>query len=95
MKNFFSKCDQIRTKLRIWSHLLKKSLTENSFFEQFPIHSKQDSSLCGMQFLTLLNKVVITYFHIKAPSWISVIRVLGKNFREGRRGAKGNTPTYE
>ena len=24
-KNFFSKCDQIRTFLRIWSHLLKKS----------------------------------------------------------------------
>ena len=26
--DFFSKCDQIRT-LRIWSHLLKKSLMEN------------------------------------------------------------------
>ena len=26
MKDFFSKCDQIRKKLRIWSHLLKKSL---------------------------------------------------------------------
>ena len=29
IKDFFSKCDQIRRKLRIWSHLLKKSLTEN------------------------------------------------------------------
>ena len=28
-KNFFSKCDQIRRKLRIWSHLLKKSWMEN------------------------------------------------------------------
>ena len=27
-KDFFSKCDQIRRKLRIWSHLLKKSLME-------------------------------------------------------------------
>ena len=26
IKNFFSKCDQIRSLLRIWSHLLKKSL---------------------------------------------------------------------
>ena len=26
IKDFFSKCDQIRRKLRIWSHLLKKSL---------------------------------------------------------------------
>ena len=25
IKNFFSKCDQIRRKLLIWSHLLKKS----------------------------------------------------------------------
>ena len=32
IKNFFSKCDQIRRKLRIWSHLLKKSLTENFIF---------------------------------------------------------------
>ena len=29
-KNFFSKCDQIRRKLRIWLHLLKKSLMKNS-----------------------------------------------------------------
>ena len=31
-KDFFSKYDQIRMKLRIWSHLLKKSLTENFIF---------------------------------------------------------------
>ena len=32
MKDFFSKCDQIRTFLRIWSHLLKKSFMENFIF---------------------------------------------------------------
>ena len=32
IKNFFSKCDEIRKKLRIWSHLLKKSLMENFIF---------------------------------------------------------------
>ena len=32
MKDFFSKCDQIRSFLRIWSHLLKKSLMENFIF---------------------------------------------------------------
>ena len=32
MKFFFSKCDQIRRKLRIWSHLMKKSSTENFIF---------------------------------------------------------------
>ena len=32
IKDFFSKYDQICRKLRIWSHLLKKSLTENFIF---------------------------------------------------------------
>ena len=32
IKNFFSKCDQIRITLGIWSHLRKKSLMENFTF---------------------------------------------------------------
>ena len=32
IKYFFNKCDQIRRKLRIWSHLLKKSLMESFIF---------------------------------------------------------------
>ena len=32
IKDFFSKCDQICRKLRIWSHLLKKPLVENFIF---------------------------------------------------------------
>ena len=32
IKEFFSKCDQVRRKLRIWSHLLKKYLMENFIF---------------------------------------------------------------
>ena len=32
IKDFFSKCDQIRTKVRIWSHLLKKSLIDKFIF---------------------------------------------------------------
>ena len=35
----FSKCDQIRSFLQIWRHLLKKSLTEN-----FIIWAMQDST---------------------------------------------------
>ena len=31
-KDFFSKCDQIRRRLWIWSHILKKSLMENFTF---------------------------------------------------------------
>ena len=30
-EDFSSKCDQILTKLRIWSHLLEESLMENIF----------------------------------------------------------------
>ena len=32
IKDFFSKCDQIHSFLRIRSHLLKKSLMENFIF---------------------------------------------------------------
>ena len=32
IKDFFSKCNQIRSFLRIWSHLLKKPLMENFIF---------------------------------------------------------------
>ena len=30
--DFFSKCDQIRSNLQIWSHLLKKSVMEKFIF---------------------------------------------------------------
>ena len=32
IKDFSSKCDQIRRRLRIWSHLLEKCLMENFIF---------------------------------------------------------------
>ena len=32
IENFFDKYDQLRSFLRIWSHLLKKSLMENFIF---------------------------------------------------------------
>ena len=32
IKDFFSKCDQIRSLPQIWSHLLKESLMENFNF---------------------------------------------------------------
>ena len=37
IKDFFSKCDQIRRKLRIWLHLLKKFLMENFIFCAVPV----------------------------------------------------------
>ena len=38
IKDIFSKCDQIRSFLRIWSRLLKKSLIENFIFCAVNIH---------------------------------------------------------
>ena len=32
IKDFFNECNQIRSVLRIWSHLLKKSLMESYIF---------------------------------------------------------------
>ena len=32
VKDFLGKCDQVLRKLRIWSHLLKKSLMKNFMF---------------------------------------------------------------
>ena len=43
IKDFLSKCDQIRRKLRIWPHLLVKSLMENFI-------------LCAKIYLKDLNK---------------------------------------
>ena len=39
IKDFFSKGDQIRRQLRIWSQLLKKFLMETSFFVQCIVHN--------------------------------------------------------
>ena len=40
IKNFFSKGDQIRRKLWIWSYLLEKSLMENFIFCAVDVISK-------------------------------------------------------
>ena len=44
INNLFSKCDQIRRKLRIWSYVLKKSLMEKFIF-------------CAVESLTLIRLV--------------------------------------
>ena len=54
IEDFFSKCDQIRKKLQIWSHLLKKSLVENLIF--YAVHLYESgfiSSQCSVSIPTL------------------------------------------
>ena len=49
IKDFFSKCDQILKKLRVWSHLLKKSLMENFIF------------FCSVTFNPNRDKIKVVY----------------------------------
>ena len=44
--DFFSKCDQIRMKLGIWPHLLKKSIMESFIFYAVNMQATLDQKLC-------------------------------------------------
>ena len=54
INDFSSKCDQIRSFLRIWSHLLEKSLMENFIF--YAVHSNS---------LTLKYLIQVIYLDMK------------------------------
>ena len=54
IKDFFSKCDQISRKLRIWSHLLKKSLVENFIF----------CAVAFMQYVAILLKITCFEYRV-------------------------------
>ena len=41
IKDFFSKCDQIRKELQIWPGLLKKTLMKTSFLVQYSSDKSQ------------------------------------------------------
>ena len=67
MKDFFNKCDEIRKFLRIWSHLLKKSLIENFIF--CAVHLSQKLSILVLllawqrlnaAFYFAINRMIIT-----------------------------------
>ena len=55
INDFFSKCDQFCRKLRIWSHLLKKSLIENFIF--CAVVKKENWYLQNFQKNTVLGKM--------------------------------------
>ena len=64
-KDFFSKCDQSRSFLRIWSHLLKKSLMKNFIFcAVFQLF--KDSF--NLEYL-----VNIPTFFKRSPSWTDLV----------------------
>ena len=105
VKDFFSKCDQIRSFLWIWSHLRKKSLIENFIFCAV-------SCLAGMSTVVPLEKLTIiltllapcisescikikinSIFHFQTSLWCL------KRFYEGFKGLHktfwGNTKKCE
>ena len=59
VKNFFSKCGQIRRKLRIRSHLLKKSLMENFIFCIVMLEIDRFLRLTYSQSCIEMNRVVL------------------------------------
>ena len=60
MKDYFSKCDQICSFLRIWSHLLKKSLMEDFIF--CAVLKLCQTSLMKTFLLNSLGFLVVRYF---------------------------------
>ena len=61
MKNFFSKCDQIRMKLRIWLDLLKNSLMENFIFCAVWDRRKWETYNTRNRFIHKLLKSYLSY----------------------------------
>ena len=63
IKDFFSKYDQIRRRLRIWLHLRKKSLMENFIFCAVPLRSVASFKLRPFSSRTICFKI---YFFLTA-----------------------------
>ena len=78
-KDFFSKCNQIRRKLRIWSHLLKKSLLENFIFCAVVLLAICDTSYCFTLFDT-------EQYGSNNDSGVLLNLKLGKDFDENKLG---------
>ena len=55
VNDFFSKCDQIPRKLRIWSHLLKKSSMKNFIFFAVTVEGKPYDLIYAKKFLVKIS----------------------------------------
>ena len=79
IKDFFNKCDQIRSFLRIWSHLMKKSLMENFIFcavniaEHFLLKTEQNLTSFWEIFFCYVIFLFTAYFVFSIPSLLSPI----------------------
>ena len=83
MNDFCSKCDQIRSFLRIWSHLLKNSLMENFIFSLVSMASElrvRERELCKYRNPSItVNKLVLdTLFYFKGTICLMKLYFLWK-----------------
>ena len=69
IKDFFSKCNQTRSFLRIWSHLLKKSLMENLVFGAVcsRFHARKNHN-------SQFHAIEITHLHCTRKSHFTISR---------------------
>ena len=84
IKHFFSKCDQIWSFLRIWSHLLKKSLREIFIFcavSKKPVSQFAEKNVPSYYLVLQLTKRLVnlrmTYYSMQI-SWLVLVVTLTK-----------------
>ena len=63
IKDFFSESDQVRRFLRIWSHLLKKSLMENFIFCAVMVQKLRKKCTKEHLAMTASHKHITTVFN--------------------------------
>ena len=79
--DYFSKCDQIRSLLRIWSHLLKKSVIENLIVQcetDLSLRNKSSDECFG----TLVYRLVLLFLsaNITWSTWNRSMKTLLMSF---------------
>ena len=82
IKDFFSKCDQIRRKLRVWSYLLMKSLTENFIFCAVKLAFACYKQLASNWLFKLNNKYTKPANLLREDSIADVFLWILKSFQE-------------
>ena len=70
VKDLFNKCEQIRSFMRINSHLLKKSLTENIIFWALVQANRQETTVKMKKTYSLKNHVTSLFTFFKKVSSI-------------------------
>ena len=87
IKDFFSKCDQIRRKLAIWSHLLKKSLMENFLF--CTVSPPQITQFSSINMTSNVRQYNVHYYYRKK------INILARNGKIETNMTKYKNTSYQ